>query len=171
MVCNSLVDELLLLALHWQLVFSLGMWKRGHVRKPRLAPQSKRGPKTPKPFTGLTKSLPARPVSRPWSTTIRLCCPHRPCSPLSADAPERSPPPSTTVPRRPARIMAGWAGVISAPMAIPGVAPGGSCSASSVRRTSSQPMGGCKNRVLISQTVEDDIKVSVSTALRKREGE
>jgi hypothetical protein len=58
MVCNSLVDELLLLALHWQLVFSLGMWKRGHVRKPRLAPQSKRGPKTPKPFTGLTKKPP-----------------------------------------------------------------------------------------------------------------
>src|SRR5262249_44384162 len=33
MVCNSLVDELLLLAWLWQLVFSYGAWKRGHARK------------------------------------------------------------------------------------------------------------------------------------------
>ena len=78
MVCNSLVDELLLLAWLWQLVFSYGTWKRGHARKSLPAPPSQRFPKTPKPFAGLTK--------KPPCTTCEQGQAHR-------DPPLLSPPP------------------------------------------------------------------------------
>jgi len=54
MVCNPLLHELLLLALLWQLVILYEAWKQGHAPKPWPAPQPKRLPDTPKPFTGLT---------------------------------------------------------------------------------------------------------------------
>jgi transposase-like protein len=64
MVGNSFVDELLLLAVLWQVVVSYGTWKRGHARKPLRTPQSQRVPKTPKPSVGLTKKPPCATCER-----------------------------------------------------------------------------------------------------------
>src|SRR5262249_26690221 len=85
MVCNPLGQELLLLALLWQLVVSYRMRKRGQATKSLSAQQPQKPPQAPKPFAGLTQKPPCE-----------TCEP----GPEHIDQPPLSPPPPRLAPTR-----------------------------------------------------------------------
>jgi hypothetical protein len=113
-----------------------------HPTPPHLTPPRRTRSREPKPFAGLTRKPPCDAcehsgVSRPQPPSSPP--PH--LVPSRGDT-VRSTPHTISAPIRTVPIGAGWAGAISAPMAIPVAVPGGSCCVEAVAAIfseSSQP--------------------------------
>ena len=136
MVSHLFFYQLVLIALVWLCLMLHWVWPSDPAAAcpptPEPPPPRPKRQREPKPFAGLTTKPPCDACEH--ATAPR---PQAPAAPPPASCPRggaaaRSTPPPISARTRTVPIAAGWAGAISAPMAIPVAVPGGSCCVSSV---------------------------------------